>query len=692
MTSSNVLVTVPDSSVRLLKMDHLRHALRISNTVTTTQKHHYPSQSERPLQYIPNELALKAPSCRKTSSMLSMLRIALASQAVPYRDVDQRRNATSGPNASPLVCVLLRRRASWATGTLQLLIYLKRPLEPSTILAATSLVLAAAFATASVNPTLDKEHVDIMSKRDGLEDPLLLECETTNSSETAAIKQRQNASSLVCSSPPEVLQYIFHIYVRDLRGDYKPEHGLPPAALLSHVCTRWRDACLDDHRLWNWIPHMIRGKWAFEFAARSGDSPLTILFHLEKGPNSPMSMTQLVLRVMHRIRSLWVTGDLDELQNFCDMLVDWPAPLLEDMHFSRFVAKMSDIVPGIAVTLPIGIFAHSAPRLRSVNLHRAQLAGVPVPAFAHVTTLSLGLCTADDILRLLQYTPHLQVLGCDEMVNPLSSLTSFPYGEHVNMPELRELRLRAITPTDIIKVFDALVAPSLQELWLRHMAVVPSDLPLYRSAVLRALSCHISTIRRILGHNDWALINTEENAIGCWFSGEEYARATRDDHRYFSPLYISWAGRHMDDVGIDTLFRNILGVLPMHEVHTLYLHDNMYRGDRSWACLHALPNVTLLECKMDEPEDVLDILQAMTPATHRLSIGRMPPQDERTLFPLLEKLVVVDMDISTPEGDIFLQILRNLVGSSRRSGKRLAVAFEGCKDSARVLRELKGAE
>ncbi|KAA1474530.1 hypothetical protein DENSPDRAFT_334537 [Dentipellis sp. KUC8613] len=528
-----------------------------------------------------------------------------------------------------------------------------------------------------------------MSKQDGSEDSLLNERELPNSSETAAAKQRQNASSLVCSSPLEVLQYIFQFYITDLHGAYRLEHGLPLAALLSHVCTRWREACLADHRLWNWIPRTLRGRWAFEFAARSGDSPMDISFWLEKDLSAPMSMTQFVLRIMHRIRNIWVSGDLELLQNFCDALVDRPAPLLEHMHFSRFTARMSEIVPGIAVTLSIDIFARSAPRLRSVRLHRAQLAGIPVPAFVHVTTISLGLSPVDDILPLLQYIPHLQVLGCDEMLNSRSGSASFPTGEHVHMPELREVRLRSIKPADIVRIFDTLVAPSLQVLNLRNMAAAPSDIPLYIAAVPRALSPHISTLRQTLGSNNGALIDSEENAIGCWFSREECAQAARDDSRYFSPLYLSWTFAHMDEgVDIHSLVRGVLGVLSMQDVLTLSLYDTMFHGDRSWACLHALPNVTLLECKIESPEDALDILQAMTPATQRLSIGHMPPQDGRTLFPLLKKLVVVGMDISTSEGYTFLKVLCNLVHSGSRGEKGLSVAFEKCEYSVRFYEGL----
>ncbi|TFY63305.1 hypothetical protein EVG20_g6372 [Dentipellis fragilis] len=514
--------------------------------------------------------------------------------------------------------------------------------------------------------------------------------------DVAVLKQRQNFRSLVCSSSFEILQHIFHSYVGIDETHGFPlnlrNHRIPLPALLSQVCTRWREACLSDCRLWSCIPFGLNQKWASEFVARSGESSLEISSFLDANP-LPLA---LVRGVMHRIRRLRVVGNLDELQDFCDAIANKPAPVLEYLFFRGYAAYNSNI---LMLHIPSTIFVHVAPRLRSAIVPQAHLEGFPMPAFTHLTSIHLYILTASDTVRLLQNSPHLKELHCNTIRDcPLESTPNLLVeGERVHAPELTTLVIRNIKLAGVISFFEALDAPSLSELTLKCIEIKEEDVQRYATALPRVLSAHIKTLHHVQSPCDELKIdgdNSEYSTVECCStgSGEERTEIWRDSgHASASHLYLRWiatGGNGAFDT--QSFLASLLRAFSAHDVRILNLRDRHGHLGRSSGCLQAFPCVTLLHYSRSDTKEACrwDIFEAMTPMEQRIHTGQTSLLGGQTLFPLLTKLVIHDSFI--PQfGGVFLRVLRRLAQSRKHDGQLLEIAFEECSYSAHVMAELK---
>ncbi|TFY59518.1 hypothetical protein EVG20_g7765 [Dentipellis fragilis] len=503
-------------------------------------------------------------------------------------------------------------------------------------------------------------------------------------SDAVLIKQRRNSLSLVCSSPPEILQYIFDFYVNSedwtLICGYR---GLPATVLLSHVCSCWREVCLDDCRLWSCISLVLPRQWALEYFKRSGESPLRLSFLLEKHRGSDMA--QMAVHAMHRIRCLNVHGSAEHLQTFLNSLIDTPAPILAT--FFLFHSQVNDAVPGnpSLVRVPTDIFARTAPRLQHVMLDDIWLRKIPVQAFLHLRYLSSPFSALEGVWRLLQAPRQLKILHCyvssaSDQRHPRPPLNTAHLHKRIYAFSLTNLVIYNAEFTKLFKLLEALVAPSLAQIAVIGLAATPSDIAHCAPVVARALSPHARILRQI--HGPIHELTLEESSVTCWpipRNGDHFAD--------FAPFGVEWGrGSFPEDAQTEPLFDGILDALPLEDVHTLVLRD--FCGISN--CLHALSNVTELNYSTPWALDTLYLLQAMLPKHRRFDlVGEIPPSQEEVLFPQLTRLTFTCMYIAT-HGGIFLHVLRRLAQIRQPDGEEgLEIDFRDCPYSAAIMVELK---
>ncbi|TFY72539.1 hypothetical protein EVG20_g466 [Dentipellis fragilis] len=512
--------------------------------------------------------------------------------------------------------------------------------------------------------------------------------------ENVLVNQRRNALSLVCSSPPEILQYIFRLFAdeeSDRQTHYRPRKGRTlPTVVPSYVCTRWRRICLNDGYLWATLSLDWSGRWPFEFVARSGNWPLQVSLSLSETSISEKEHT--VTRHINRIRALHVDfarGRMGVPRAFCDSILNQPAPLLESLSLSHAPQPSSGII-----TLSSTIFSSIAPRLRSLSLTLVRLPDSMIPAFSHLKTVETrGSLTTEAAVCLLRTTPSLKVLICNPLIyqfgvelDPSSSGS-----ERINAPQLTTLVMKNVKSAELIQVLEALEAPSLSQIVVSdiidssliqsnhdHLDDIATSLPM-------ALSSHIKVLRRLHGPIQELIVNV--SSVTCWPSRSAlHLYGDTDDIDDTYAFYINyWMVNFNSFDDAQPLFDGLLRVLPVDEVHTLSLHDIVW----PYPSLYRIANTTELRyTSIKSLSDTPYLLQAMIPLEQRIGVGeRILPQSQ-ILFPRLAKIVFKDAKVPA-DGEKLVCVLQCLAQARRRDGITLEVAFEGCNYRAGVMAGLK---
>ncbi|TFY59522.1 hypothetical protein EVG20_g7764 [Dentipellis fragilis] len=440
-------------------------------------------------------------------------------------------------------------------------------------------------------------------------------------------------------------------------------------------------------RQWCRATYALAGaRWSIESLTRSGAPPLQISFDLKGG--SGMKTAQIVTSHIHHIRELRVEGGTQQLQQVCDSLVYKAAPILESLSFSGIRP-----LPGqnTVVSIPDNIFACNAPRLRSLSLVRLLLQGSTVLAFTQLTIIETNfVLTVEATWRLLQNTPHIEVLICDGFAYHLSlrgrldfppEVFPSPKDRPINVPHLTNIVVDDADVEHVVWLLNALLAPSLSRIALFGFLMNSSSVDLYADAFPLALSPHINALRQTRGPIQELII--EEFSIACWRSCSDlYYYEGRDGIEDGRPFYFRWQMSSDVEV-IDPLFRNLLRVLPVDEVHEL----TFGRSDRPWESLYRISNVTTLKYAYETSENVLFFLQAMIPLQQRIAIGEEIPLEERTLFPQLARITFKDFRTPADE-DKFLRVIRRLAEARRQVGITLEIEFEAYNFPANIMAEL----
>ncbi|TFY72532.1 hypothetical protein EVG20_g469 [Dentipellis fragilis] len=469
---------------------------------------------------------------------------------------------------------------------------------------------------------------------------------------------------------------------------------IPPTALLSHVCTHWREVCLNDCRLWTTIVADNRwnsrpgykvlhtGKWPSEFMARSGDAPLNVDIDISKSD----TLGPLVLNHIHHSRSLGILGsEQGGLDAFLASLANHAAPMLEYLS----IRGEGDLT---RFCLPPTVFANTAPRLRTLKLVRIRLPPSSIPAFNHLASIHAnGIIGVQDIWQLLlPRLSHVKTLELSHIYpDPVHMPDPFSPSERLHALDLSTFVVYEADITCLSKLLASLDAPSLSQ--LNIIVMYYNTLITCMTAFIRTLSPHIRVLRQRHGPIREVAINAMQ--VACWPNYNE----DRTHGHSTSPFSLEWT---IVPYPIDavTLIGGILTAIPVDDVRTVsfgshpWIDHEQGQGE-CWPCLYSLPNVAVLQISYIDPSvvDVLCILQSLTPPGERIkaSLRNKLPLQDRILLPHLTKLVFVGMHSVRAHGGLFLRLLSRLAQIRRLGGEPLEIVFERCYYSADVMVELK---
>ncbi|TFY75887.1 hypothetical protein EWM64_g8125 [Hericium alpestre] len=184
------------------------------------------------------------------------------------------------------------------------------------------------------------------------------------------VKSMRNTQAAIRRLPPEVLTRIFwfcSVQEAPSRYSNRMRYGAsdlwqqwePGWMKVTYVCRYWRDAALQDPRLWGSnVACDLPFRWIEETLNRSKLAPASIPSQstLSQSPD----FIHLLAKHLHHIRHLALRSDYGgDLSPVVEALVD-RAPVLETFRLQQYT--------GTTKPLPDDIFARYAPRLRRIVL------------------------------------------------------------------------------------------------------------------------------------------------------------------------------------------------------------------------------------------------------------------------------------------------------------------------------------
>uniref|UniRef100_A0A4Y9XWP3 F-box domain-containing protein n=1 Tax=Dentipellis fragilis TaxID=205917 RepID=A0A4Y9XWP3_9AGAM len=272
-----------------------------------------------------------------------------------------------------------------------------------------------------------------------------------------SLRSRYNAVSLVNRLPPEILVHIFS-FLQTLDWSRIAERDKPNCHVnmgwlrTTHVCRQWRSVALGDSSLWSKTLLSFGPEWMKEFVHRSRMAPITVEYSSDQGART--TVAEMLMQHLPRVQELYLHAEYEDAVTIAPSL-HCAAPLLEEAQLVC-VREPDDGMP--LPSLPVDLFAHTAPRLRLLRIsrfnflwssldfrsiselyfirHMSDFAG---PEF-HADQFDLA-----DVIAALSRMPVLEVLRLERVLPyiPLdaSSTSQETFAPAVTLPKLRVFRL-----------------------------------------------------------------------------------------------------------------------------------------------------------------------------------------------------------------------------------------------------------
>ncbi|TFY74949.1 hypothetical protein EWM64_g9064 [Hericium alpestre] len=327
----------------------------------------------------------------------------------------------------------------------------------------------------------------------------------------AAVKSLRNSQTAIRRLPPEVLTRIFlFCSLQELpychSGHSKEEASElwqrwnPGWMKVTYVCRFWRDAALQDPRLWGTnIACHLPVRWFKETLDRSKLAPASIRL-ASRWDSDPLQfndeVNSLLSKHLHHIRHLALEGgDSCDMSPVIGALTLSRAPVLETLEFEKRVRK------GLGI-LPDEVFARYAPRLRRVQLVNYVLPAAFCPeAISRLEHLDLEISSRDkfgvDFHRSDKCIPYSTLFSTLRQMNALRTLrlkNALPpcaadvFTSHEctsNLPRLEELEVDDGLP-EIICLLECLRISATTRIKLRSDHSVGARRPIEGAHVLAA--------------------------------------------------------------------------------------------------------------------------------------------------------------------------------------------------------------
>ncbi|KZT63637.1 hypothetical protein DAEQUDRAFT_815531 [Daedalea quercina L-15889] len=410
------------------------------------------------------------------------------------------------------------------------------------------------------------------------------------------------ARSPVVAVPVEILQEIF-LHHRDLvhgQPDMKSASRQNKSIVrrspgyqwiaVSHVCRRWRAAAVYCSPLWTHVVVTHSAEWMSQVIVRSNSMPLRVTADLGATMGDKTRAFQRVLAELHRIRTLYLSGRVDD-----DIipLFENAAPRLERLVLDHVVLP-TPVDPkhcdDVHTYFPSFLHRERTPRLRYLELDafRPQLRGPCADSLRHLVfrhrvagTLMgkryTGPCLRT-LLDALQNMPSLESLAFEKeahaTLDPAAEAELQSSLPDAALPCLRTLRIHA-TAEESVALLDRLSLPALTSLTLscaRNSTEYPLTLPTVLAGTLSAVpETHALHLARFTG------------------SGfHRYMRFT--GYAASAPTFDVMVDR---GYGRDEIVPIVSGGLPLQAVRELVIDSQEEMSEGTWRnVLDALPNVS----------------------------------------------------------------------------------------------------
>ncbi|KAG6816815.1 hypothetical protein H0H87_002658 [Tephrocybe sp. NHM501043] len=237
-------------------------------------------------------------------------------------------------------------------------------------------------------------------------------------------RRRQNALTVTCRIPPEILAVTFGEVVRMTTVEWNnyswSSSELRWIPSLTHVCSHWRDVAIATPNLWSNILMYFTG-WAQEMLKRSKLAPLTITFQpgprsfIDRGTTASYTiMTEILSAHLSRIKSInldfkdatYLTPE--QRGEILDLL---QRPLGQPLHaLQRFVVNFPrphNIAYDDAV---MKILVEASPQLEHLMLTDWSIQWCPLPPFEKLKTFSISYYKEGWMSELLGVLLHMPLL------------------------------------------------------------------------------------------------------------------------------------------------------------------------------------------------------------------------------------------------------------------------------------------
>jgi hypothetical protein len=458
------------------------------------------------------------------------------------------------------------------------------------------------------------------------------------------LRYRRNALAPISFLPIDVVEGIFS-YLRVplspfTRGE-RPKIQDPLAWLrVAHVCHQWRGFALNQPLFWSHVDFAnISWAGAAEVLSRAKNVPLFLEARIPRARWNDIQFAtfheELQRRISH-IRHLGISATHPHLDKTLQELVS-PAPTLEHLSLST-----EDHWPG-TFSLPDTLFDGTTPRLSRLVLRNCNI-GWKLPILKGLTYLEVRspsrsarpeLATWLDSLKEMSQLKTLIVLSASPIAPPGVS-PPFDVKRSTTLAYLARLDISA-SPRDCALALAHLDLPALVHLNIATWSRVrggddaevlgilpyvtlhshgPQDTQPLQSMLIYSNSTRIDMLAWAVPDIDFDVRNS----------------STILDTMLSARVSFSVANNRSSSFNISTrMFDATLAALPLDSLVTLTAPDGTWFGDQVWRS-HA-QRWRLLHCVR------LGVPAAQ--AFRRISLGDNG-EHERSLFPLLRKLVLVD--------------------------------------------------
>ncbi|KAG6825624.1 hypothetical protein H0H92_003039 [Tricholoma furcatifolium] len=339
-------------------------------------------------------------------------------------------------------------------------------------------------------------------------------------------KKRQNALTVTCQIPVEVLARVFSYVVEDAVGDNAKTYTKKTdwMSTVSHICSHWREVALSTPSLWSTIDLGYDPAWALEMLQRSKNSPLSVINVGDVFKTAFPVLVHILDSHLPRIKELLVGHNPQYLfssdRSRTSLGSDYLALLsLLGQHDSPTMEKLTMRTPlfrssnGV-MQLPDRIIMRSA-SLKCLILDGYGINWELSPAFeglkvfeiCHTRSSEIPHPSMIQLLRFILQVPLLETLAVQEIDSTREEMLPSNI-EYLRMEYLEHLEVSCASVSIINSFFRCLALPRIVTIMVR---LTPDEPPIIGTA-LQLLTQRLDDLTT----GPVLELELDSTGIGCW--------------------------------------------------------------------------------------------------------------------------------------------------------------------------------